>query len=364
MPQGMFGTWPYRRALTAAGLLALLGTPAQATLSPDGQKCSKFFLKRSAAVLKTVGKSVFTCTKLIDKGTVVTPLVDCVMTGPGMSKIGKAEDKINLATMAKNKCDPPYPMDCPPPCAGADAGEATSGIDDDFEFLTCLQCFNIGNAWSGSSGPSLQGVFGALTAGSTIGGPCQTRAQKLVAVIYALKIKLVSTCLQQVFNGSNPGPPSVCLTNVLTNPKLLALLSKLNAILSSGPCASPPFDGGACANFTGAAAANCIDGVAECQVCRWTKFMVGVTEGSTIDCDLYDDGIANGSCPVCGNNVKEGLEECDVGDLTSCPLNAQGCSNVCTCQVCGNGVKEIPEQCDLSDDAACPGNCTGSCTCP
>ena len=75
-------------------------------------------------------------------------------------------------------------------------------------------------------------------------------------------------------------------------------------------------------------------------------------------------GTCAGGGAVCGNNVKEGSEQCDGTDDTACPGN---CTASCTCpaaQTCGNNVREGTEQCDGTDDTACPGNCTASCTCP
>jgi len=46
-------------------------------------------------------------------------------------------------------------------------------------------------------------------------------------------------------------------------------------------------------------------------------------------------------------------------------VNTIGCAAAC-CPApgCGNNVKEGSEQCDGTDDAACPGNCHADCTCP
>lgn len=69
---------------------------------------------------------------------------------------------------------------------------------------------------------------------------------------------------------------------------------------------------------------------------------------------------------VCGNNFREGTEECDGTDDGACPGL---CQADCTCgappgQVCGNNIQEGTEQCDGTDDAACPGLCQTDCTCP
>ncbi|MFT4569836.1 MAG: secreted trypsin-like serine protease [Hyphomicrobiaceae bacterium] len=67
--------------------------------------------------------------------------------------------------------------------------------------------------------------------------------------------------------------------------------------------------------------------------------------------------------PVCGDNSREGSEECDGTDDSACPgLCSVGCE--CPAPVCGNDTVESGETCDGSDDSACPGECTGGCECP
>jgi cysteine-rich repeat protein len=63
---------------------------------------------------------------------------------------------------------------------------------------------------------------------------------------------------------------------------------------------------------------------------------------------------------VCGNGYKEGLEQCDDGNL----LNGDGCNNQCLIEipapVCGNGVLEASEQCDdgnVVDSDGCSSLC-------
>jgi cysteine-rich repeat protein len=67
--------------------------------------------------------------------------------------------------------------------------------------------------------------------------------------------------------------------------------------------------------------------------------------------------------PVCGNNTKEGTEECDDGNTTA----GDGCSATCTTEVtppapvCGNGTTEGTEGCDDGNTAAGDG-CSATCT--
>jgi cysteine-rich repeat protein len=64
---------------------------------------------------------------------------------------------------------------------------------------------------------------------------------------------------------------------------------------------------------------------------------------------------------VCGNGIKEGVEQCDDGNVTV----GDGCTNTCTVEIkeetCGNGVRDAAEACDdgnTSNGDGCESNCT------
>ena len=89
----------------------------------------------------------------------------------------------------------------------------------------------------------------------------------------------------------------------------------------------------------------------------------GTGDGSKFLVKDASAGTCPGSGAVCGNNIKEGTEQCDGTDATACPGNCRG---DCTCptQTCGNDVREGSEVCDGVDATACPGVCQADCTCP
>src|SRR5215468_2472623 len=73
-------------------------------------------------------------------------------------------------------------------------------------------------------------------------------------------------------------------------------------------------------------------------------------------------------CPaICGNNIREGYEECDGTDAAACPGLCRSSADPlspCTCgHLCGNNIREGHEDCDGTDDQACPGQCS-NCGCP
>jgi MYXO-CTERM domain-containing protein len=83
------------------------------------------------------------------------------------------------------------------------------------------------------------------------------------------------------------------------------------------------------------------------------------SNGSINLAGLAIDDVSVVGCPsaVCGNAVKEGVEQCDDGNMT----DGDGCDNNCTTTACGNGVITLGEMCDdknTLDGDGCDSNCT------
>jgi cysteine-rich repeat protein len=145
-------------------------------------------------------------------------------------------------------------------------------------------------------------------------------------------------------------------------------------------CACVPLGraaGGACFDVPDLDLVACLDRLTACRSC------LAITEGDDLqqDCDLFDDGEANGTCPPalpsCGDGTLQILtgEECDDGNLQD--PNSQdgdGCSKSCqlepgyvclgepsTCVLsCGDGALDLNEACDdgnLTDGDGCSDNC-------
>lgn len=93
---------------------------------------------------------------------------------------------------------------------------------------------------------------------------------------------------------------------------------------------------------------------------QWCDTVAGVWKGIN---DGFCNHCSDPDCPgACGNNVREGIEECDGSDSNSCLF---GCTDQCTCEYhndCGDMFVEFGEECDLSP---CKQGyfCTSSCNC-
>ena len=60
-------------------------------------------------------------------------------------------------------------------------------------------------------------------------------------------------------------------------------------------------------------------------------------------------------CPVCGDGIMEGTEECDDGNT----MPGDGCNEFCMFEgpICGDGIVEPPEACDPPDGITCDDQC-------
>ncbi|NQY91631.1 MAG: hypothetical protein HRT46_08225 [Deltaproteobacteria bacterium] len=133
--------------------------------------------------------------------------------------------------------------------------------------------------------------------------------------------------------------------------KLASLLEKkcvargvdLAAVLA-GQCAGEASSGSS-------AAADCVETRVRCRACR----LFNDADALEQDCDLFDNGSADNSCPACGNGVVEAGEECDDGVETAT------CYADCTATACADGTCGLGEDCGncAADCGSCCGN--GSC---
>ena len=134
-----------------------------------------------------------------------------------------------------------------------------------------------------------------------------------------------------------------------------ARLAKLVTVIERAMAKSCPYSSylQGCGDQSSGAIAACMDRIADCRAC---EFVAGV-DGTTPDCDTFDDGALNDSCPdACGNGVVgAGLpswqpEACDDANGTS----GDGCDYNCTASACGNGIVAEGELCDQLN-----GRCVG-----
>ena len=134
--------------------------------------------------------------------------------------------------------------------------------------------------------------------------------------------------------------------------------------------ASLPFASSAAAQATGACCDGnegiCVEGITEAD-CASSYFGVYVGDGTTCP----QGPLLNG-CGACCDKTTGTCELVfghGVGDCEGAQENffvGQDCADI-TCAapgaVCGDNIREGTEQCDGTDDAACPGSCQQNCRC-
>jgi len=106
--------------------------------------------------------------------------------------------------------------------------------------------------------------------------------------------------------------------------------------------------------------ASCLGKRMACRVCR----IVNASNDFNHNCDLFDDGSIDATCPACPNGMTDGEEECDDGNAN----NGDGCTSECVLEFCGDDVinNSGTEECDdgvLNSDAT-PNACRTDCTLP
>ena len=123
----------------------------------------------------------------------------------------------------------------------------------------------------------------------------------------------------------------------------------------------PPLDGanGICDRFGFPPVAEVADHAAcstqrmSCRFCRAASDAYALG----LDCDAYDDGTVNGTCPRCQNGFVDIGEECDDGNA----IDGDGCTAGCIVEYCGDGVvnNNGAEDCDPGGtaDECCTSGC-------
>jgi cysteine-rich repeat protein len=201
------------------------------------------------------------------------------------------------------------------------------------------------------------------------GGSCSQLFGKLIEKLLAAKLKALDTCIKDGLKAgsiSSESALAACLdsTKAANNPKIAKLLGKADSLFA-GKC---PTEVLLCNS------AACLDARVACRTCGLARGANGVTT----DCEVFDDGAADVSCPdACGNGsvgtIASGdLEPCDDGNLAS----GDGCDADCTLTGCGNGIVTSGEFCDhfhgrcvggdsdglqCLENAECPGGFCTSC---
>lgn len=282
-------TIPHRIPACVAFLLPLLiqATVASGQLTEDQVECSKGMNAKIEVVMLVRGKGNGGCVKAAGAGSLSSSAQGCLTADPKL-KVAKAESKL-LNTVAA-KCAAPLP-----PFGYSDPTLASSAVQSQQAEL-------------------IADVFGSNLDSAIIpcasdkdGCSCQAKVTKAFEKLVAAEAKEFVSCKADVVDKvASAGEMSGCMDNLAqtgsvaadTDGKLAKMRDKLFSAITrscadSGAAFSAVFPGECGSSANSVDLSECIAAAANCRIC----LAFNVVDNLTVDCEVFDDGIDNASCP-------------------------------------------------------------------
>ena len=268
----------FMSACVAAAMIMVGGTAFGAPQTGDQQKCLNTLNKDTCKVAATQGKENSACVKAGNKAT--APAGCLALDGKG--KVAKTKSK-TTADETKNDC-----LGANAPGFGYSSGAIGNAAAQSAEI----------DLYNDTYGTTV--LPGPISTAKLEGG-CQATVTKDLEKIAATKWKEFVSCKKAALKAG--GAAKAALENCVTpggiaadaKGKIAKTLSKLGADIASkclGVNVATTFPG-VCSGSTLGGLPACLDARAECRVCQ----ALNTTDNLTVNCDLFDDGLANGSCP-------------------------------------------------------------------
>jgi len=297
--------------------IAVIGisAPAQAQLTDETVTCMSALMKAGGKLDSARSKHTLACIKSFGKGTLVGSVESCLPHDEKM-KIVKASQAVVQAAM--DNCGIPIP-----PFGLASPIRLTNGVDrsrtavphDAFSYdlaTGLVPCSTDADACS-----------------------CQSKVAKAVEKLASTNFKLFLACNKKnLAVATSQGDLNDCVDDPLdlaslaadNKGKITKSRQKLQDTITKS-CVEPgvslatAFPGTCAASPDAASLATCLDRQVDCRVCTQANEM----QGLNVDCDVFDDGIDNGSCVLLfqptqridGNNVTCSSVE-NTGTYTQC----------------------------------------------
>jgi hypothetical protein len=263
-------------SVVAASTLALLiGSSAFGQVQGKGQaKCINTLNKDTCKVAATAGKNNSGCVKNATKGT---PSATCV-PNDGSGKVAGTQAK-TTADETKNLCTTTN-------APNFGYGGASTGN-------TAAQDAEV-NLFSDTYGST--DTTGVISTDKTI-GKCQSGATKDLEKLIATKWKTYLKCKKTALaTATDATALAACAASVQADAKVTGTITKLGADIGKNCSAvtiATAFPG-SCSASTAMNLNTCLDQRAECRFCE----ALNSIDGLGINCDLFDDATANGSCGI------------------------------------------------------------------
>lgn len=273
-----------------AGASLALVVPAAAGLSKAEQRCANVLNKNAAKLARSVDAEARRCIEDGGRGRLTTSIDACLLADRH-GKIGKRKAKTRAGDQAK--CVQPYPS-----FAYSEAGSANAIVES--EALAF-----VGDLFGASLDTAV--IDCAAQPGLCA---CQQAVLKAAVRVNQARLKVFRKCKQAALrNNKAPfvaGAASAAEVGQCVNDGALAgsvaadskskIAKRVEALgaeisLRCQMATTGTFPG-ACDGLNGETLASCINARSKCRVCQ----TVNAADSLTVDCDLFDDGVANTSC--------------------------------------------------------------------
>ncbi len=285
--------------IAATAVALSVATPMTAAISKDQQNCINKLNKDGSKVALKQGKENSGCIKNAGKGKLpVMQNADQCLVADAKLKVSKASVKTEEDFTARCAADPP--------AFGLPAATAAAAA--------------INDAATDQSRALVTDIFGGSLSAAII--PCDTdkdacKCQQAVSKSYeklaATKVKQFVKCKKDALKeGATPAPAGAmsasdiaqCVDDAGTpgsiagdgKDKIQKKIDKLGKDIAkkcSAVDTAAAFPG-LCQGLIGDDLRDCVDRRVECRVC----LTIATMDDLAVDCDLFDDGSANGSCGV------------------------------------------------------------------
>ena len=239
------------------------------------QACINGLNKAGAKVASAQGKESAACVKNAGKGS--EPDAQACLTADAKQKVAKA---VSGVTAADGKCSEA------PTFGRAPVGQTTGAAKNQEIALT-------GDVF----GANLTTAIVPATTDKTA-ALCQASIAKAYEKLAATKVKSFLKCKKAGLAGksgpafASAGDLAGCITAIATDAKVTKSAAKLGATVTA-KCPGVNLDTTFPGTCVGASSfGDCVERQVECRVCLFLDSM----DGLSLDCDLFDNGMADSSC--------------------------------------------------------------------
>lgn len=270
-------------------------------LSDTQATCLNRYNRASTRVLKFYGKTVNRCLRSMGSGRSRSiDVSDCLLEDP-KGKLARMTRRMERDVDRFCLAPPTSAMVCPAPCDTMNVS-GSAEIESLTDLKRCLACLNPAASWMGPEAAMLpHGTHGRVLQGATVTPPavdsatasCQAGLIRANEGLFAASVREASACIERASRRpSTTVAPTHCVDATPGQRRVFKMKERLEiAVDRCG--AMVPFDGGACAGISGhPALTECLDAAQKCGTCIWGRGLLGMG----LECDLFDDGLSNGSC--------------------------------------------------------------------